>query len=203
MISGTGGWEDTVSWIEIIADRKIRDAQDEGKFDNLPGRGQPLRLDHDPRVAPELRAAHRLMKEANVLPEWIDLDKQVRTRQDGWRTRADAFVERHAAETAAARPAEAGRLDAARDRFLEQAAADLRAINRLIDRLNLVVPTLDRQRPRMNLREQMQALEGRLPRLHPMRAGQRPAWEALVDEDRPPTRLDNRMPVRRRKGSLG
>ncbi len=28
--------------IEIIAENKIREAQDLGKFDNLPGRGQPL-----------------------------------------------------------------------------------------------------------------------------------------------------------------
>jgi len=70
-----------MSWIEIIADRKIRDAQEEGAFDNLPGKGKPLKLDFDPNVPPEMRAAYRLMKEAQILPDWIQLDKEVRTFQ--------------------------------------------------------------------------------------------------------------------------
>src|SRR5438105_12648242 len=71
-----------MSWIEIIADRKIREAQEEGAFDNLPGKGKPLKLDFDPNVPPELRAAYRLMKEAQILPDWIQLDKEVRVFQE-------------------------------------------------------------------------------------------------------------------------
>ena len=81
-----------MSWIEIIADRKIRDAQEEGAFDDLPGKGKPLKLEFDPRIPPEQRAAYRLMKEAQLLPDWIQLDKEVRQREEQWRTRVEEFA---------------------------------------------------------------------------------------------------------------
>ncbi|POT96356.1 MULTISPECIES: DUF1992 domain-containing protein [Enterobacteriaceae] len=50
------------------AERHIRDAQQQGEFDNLPGSGEPLRLDDDAHVPPELRAGYRLLKNAGCLP---------------------------------------------------------------------------------------------------------------------------------------
>ena len=48
------------------AERHIRDAQ-KGEFDDLPGRGEPLMLDDDSHIAPELRAGYRLLKNAGCL----------------------------------------------------------------------------------------------------------------------------------------
>lgn len=50
------------------AERHIRDAQQQGEFDNLPGSGEPLRLDDDAHVPAELRAGYRLLKNAGCLP---------------------------------------------------------------------------------------------------------------------------------------
>ncbi|HAS1787545.1 MULTISPECIES: DnaJ family domain-containing protein [Enterobacter] len=50
------------------AERHIRDAQHKGEFDNLPGCGEPLVLDDDSHIAPELRAGYRLLKNAGCLP---------------------------------------------------------------------------------------------------------------------------------------
>lgn len=50
------------------AERHIRDAQQQGEFDNLPGIGEPLRLDDDAHVPSELRAGYRLLKNAGCLP---------------------------------------------------------------------------------------------------------------------------------------
>lgn len=50
------------------AERHIRDAQQQGEFDNLPGTGAPLRLDDDTHVPVELRAGYRLLKNAGCLP---------------------------------------------------------------------------------------------------------------------------------------
>lgn len=44
------------------AERHILDAQRQGEFDDLPGSGQPLKLDDDSHVPPELRAAYRMLK---------------------------------------------------------------------------------------------------------------------------------------------
>ncbi|MCC2004151.1 DUF1992 domain-containing protein [Enterobacter bugandensis] len=54
------------------AERHIRDAQIKGDFDNLPGSGEPLELEDDSHVAPELRAGYRLLKNAGCLPPELE-----------------------------------------------------------------------------------------------------------------------------------
>ena len=49
------------------AERHIAEAQAKGEFDNLVGSGEPLILDDDSHVPPELRAGYRLLKNAG----WI------------------------------------------------------------------------------------------------------------------------------------
>ncbi len=46
------------------AERHIAEAQAKGEFDNLAGSGEPLILDDDSHVPPELRAGYRLLKNA-------------------------------------------------------------------------------------------------------------------------------------------
>ncbi|MBE4874621.1 MULTISPECIES: DUF1992 domain-containing protein [Enterobacter] len=70
------------------AERHIRDAQNKGDFDNLSGSGEPLELEDDSHIAPELRAGYRLLKNAGCLPpeleqrreavELVDLLKGIR-----------------------------------------------------------------------------------------------------------------------------
>ncbi|MCE1399469.1 DUF1992 domain-containing protein [Enterobacter chuandaensis] len=70
------------------AERHIRDAQNKGDFDNLAGSGEPLELEDDLHIAPELRAGYRLLKNAGCLPpeleqrreavELVDLLKGIR-----------------------------------------------------------------------------------------------------------------------------
>ncbi len=50
------------------AEQHIQQAQKNGDFDNLPGYGQPLRLDDDSAVPEELRTGYRLLKNAGYLP---------------------------------------------------------------------------------------------------------------------------------------
>jgi len=194
-----------MSWFELIADRKIRDAIDEGAFDNLPGKGKPLQLDADARVPAELRAAYRLMKEAKILPDWIQLAKEIRQREENWAARVESFArgrQTELEERSRARDRE-GRLDRARDRFLYAAAEEFRERNRMIDRLNLIVPTPAQQQLRLNLQEEMAGLEARFPRFQPHPAGAPLPWAALLEEHRPPTQLANRMPRKIRRDSIG
>ena len=61
-----------------LAERRIEDAMAEGKFDHLPGAGQPLEL--EPMPAEEnARAAWwalRIMRQNNVIPEEVRWRKQ-------------------------------------------------------------------------------------------------------------------------------
>ena len=58
------------------AERHILDAQNKGDFDNLLGRGEPLILDDDLHVPPELRVSYRLLKNAGCLPPELEHRKE-------------------------------------------------------------------------------------------------------------------------------
>ncbi len=71
---GTDGWFRAV---QSIVEERIRKAQEDGMFDNLPGKGKPLRLDDDSRIAPHLRASYRILKNAGILPPEMQLRKEI------------------------------------------------------------------------------------------------------------------------------
>ena len=60
------------SWV----DTAIREAGERGEFDDLPGRGQPLRLDDNP-FAGDRALGFRVLKNAGVLPYWMELEKEI------------------------------------------------------------------------------------------------------------------------------
>jgi hypothetical protein len=66
-----------VSPFEKLAEQRILDAIAAGAFDDLPDRGQPLNLDDDGLVAPELRMAYRILKNAGYVPEEVRLRKEI------------------------------------------------------------------------------------------------------------------------------
>ena len=69
----------------LIAERKIREAIDEGAFQNLDGKGQPLNLDENPYEDPAQRMAHRLLRNNGFAPDWIleakEIDAETRRLQ--------------------------------------------------------------------------------------------------------------------------
>jgi len=66
-----------VDVVAIIAEGKIREAVQRGEFNNLPGKGRPLEFDGLPHVPEELRAGYIILKNAGVLPEELELKKQI------------------------------------------------------------------------------------------------------------------------------
>ena len=62
---------------EIVAERRIQEAIERGEFDNNPLAGKPLPLDGLDNVSPELRMAIKIMRNAGVLPEELELRKQI------------------------------------------------------------------------------------------------------------------------------
>jgi hypothetical protein len=88
----------------LIAERKIREAMDEGAFDNLDGAGRPLSLDENPYEDPAQRMAHRILRNNGFAPAWIEegkeIDAEIRRLQtadrnsDDYRRRVDALNRR-------------------------------------------------------------------------------------------------------------
>jgi DnaJ homologue, subfamily C, member 28, conserved domain len=119
---------------ETLIERQIREAMEEGRFDNLPHQGEPLPNDDNPYAGDRALAFH-LLKNAGVAPPWIEADKEVRELLG----RRDAILARAAAGPAPS--AFARRRDRA---ALEELVA---RINAAIARVNAESPT-DRQHRR-------------------------------------------------------
>jgi hypothetical protein len=65
-----------------IAENRILEAMEAGEFDNLEGMGQPLNLEDDSQIPPELRMAYKILKNAHCLPPELELRREVVTLQD-------------------------------------------------------------------------------------------------------------------------
>ncbi|ABO50539.1 conserved hypothetical protein [Desulforamulus reducens MI-1] len=61
----------------MLAENKIREAMEKGELNNLPGSGQPLELDDMSHIPEDLRAGYRLLKNAGVIPEEMELKKEI------------------------------------------------------------------------------------------------------------------------------
>jgi Domain of unknown function (DUF1992) len=65
---------DAIAW---IAEQRIREAMDQGFFDNSPYRGRPVHLEENGSIAPELRMAFKVLKDAGCLPPEVELRREV------------------------------------------------------------------------------------------------------------------------------
>ena len=65
-----------------MAEQRILEAQRAGAFDNLPGKGKPLKLEDMSWVPEDLRIGYHVLKNAHVLPPEVELLKDVHTLQD-------------------------------------------------------------------------------------------------------------------------
>jgi hypothetical protein len=62
---------------ELIAERRIQEAMDRGEFDNNPLAGKPIPPDGLDNVSPELRMSLKILKNAGVIPEEIELHNEI------------------------------------------------------------------------------------------------------------------------------
>ena len=60
-----------------IAEQRIREAMERGEFDNLPFHGKPIKFDDLVGVPEHLRMGYKILKNAGVLPEEMQLKKEM------------------------------------------------------------------------------------------------------------------------------
>ena len=66
---------------EKIVEERIRKAQQDGVFDDLPGAGKPLpREDMD--IPEDIRLAYKILKNADCIPPELELRKEIRSTQE-------------------------------------------------------------------------------------------------------------------------
>ena len=71
-----------MSIFEKIAERRIEQAMANGEFDNLSCKNKPLQLDDMDMVPEELRLSYKILKNAGILPEEIELKKHIYNLHD-------------------------------------------------------------------------------------------------------------------------
>ena len=120
-------------------DEHIRRAMEEGEFDNLPGKGKPLRWDENPHEDPEWRLAYHVLRSNDFTLPWIDKRKEIEAAIQAARGRlARAWEWRRSSYSAAKRsPAE---IEAEWSRALDAFGDQIQAINKDISSYNLQAP---------------------------------------------------------------
>jgi DnaJ family protein C protein 28 len=152
-------WE---SWVN----QQIREAQERGEFDDLPGTGKPLDLTPNP-YALEQELAFKVLKDAGYAPEWIELDKAIRH----WLESVRAVLQRQWEWREGRLRELAGRSDRWADDERRRAVVgwrdavaafelDFEAINKEIAELNLKVPSPRFQRSKLDAAREAARLEG-------------------------------------------
>jgi hypothetical protein len=60
-----------------IAEQRIREAIENGAFDDLEGSGKPIRLEDETWIPEDLRPVYRVLKNAGCIPPELELRKEV------------------------------------------------------------------------------------------------------------------------------
>src|SRR5262245_46712793 len=66
-----------MGFFQKLCEERIQRAQEEGVFDNLPGKGKPLNLEDDSFVPEDLRLTYKILKNSHCLPIEMELRKDI------------------------------------------------------------------------------------------------------------------------------
>ena len=131
---------------ETLFEKQMRQAMDEGAFDNLPHQGKPLPNDENPHAG-EWGLAYKMLKDAGYAPPWIEADKDVRRLLE----RRDAILEK---VRSGPPPSE---IERRRDRqTIERLVPE---VNGAIERVNAEAPSLQQHRRPLRLDEELAAYD--------------------------------------------
>lgn len=72
-----------------IVEALIREAQERGEFDNLPGKGKPVDLTSYFEIPEDIRLAQSLLKNAGIMPLEVLLLKEIAELRQGLTTITD------------------------------------------------------------------------------------------------------------------
>lgn len=153
-----------------VAERKIQEAIEEGKFEDLPGKGQPLLFDDDPMTPPHLRLANKILKNAGALPDWVQIQKEiVSERQEAEKQRARLIREHQARRVRlAALPALHPQAQLCVEWHAKARAAYLRrlkGVNTSILKFNLLAPSTATVYTPYKIEEEMARFDAEFPPL--------------------------------------
>jgi len=136
----------------------IRKAIEEGKFDDLPGKGKPLNLDDNPHADPEWNMAYHILKSSGHSLPWLEtrqdiltsLEEQRQALRRTWEWRQEALRNKQAYK-----PVE-NEWQRAAGAFREQ----MGKLDKRIRDFNLEAPSERFQLPRLQIEKEISAITG-------------------------------------------
>lgn len=144
-------------WSNLIEDL-IEEGRRQGVFDDLPGKGKPLKLDEN-RFGREKALAHDLLKHNDLVPAWIANRNELMALVEDLRQEIGRTWARHEREYRFAQAENIrGALKISWDDACQRWEARIGDLNKLIDNFNL-------KRPSNNLELFKLALERELTRV--------------------------------------
>jgi DnaJ family protein C protein 28 len=148
---------------EKAVEKQIREAMERGDFDHLPGKGKPLDLDSNPFTPSDWQMAYKILKDAGMAPEWIELDKEIRRERDALMSWFSQQAEWQRKQIANARTlpadktiAERARLASVREQTCEKFRQRANILNKMIDTFNLKAPRADLHHARIRVDKEIQ-----------------------------------------------
>jgi DnaJ family protein C protein 28 len=115
----------------------IRQAMEEGKFDDLPGKGRPLRLDENPFEDPEWRMAYQVLHNSGYSLPWLESRREILKDLEAAQA---ALVKTYAWHKAYLPGAEPPFARAEWERAVKAFQEKITALNQRILSYNLIVP---------------------------------------------------------------
>lgn len=83
-------------------DEHIQDAVRKGHFEKLPGTGKPLKLENDAHVPETMRMANKLLRDNDLVPEWMAQGKELDAEREKLLAEARRITQRGVTDGAAA-----------------------------------------------------------------------------------------------------
>jgi DnaJ family protein C protein 28 len=132
----------------------IRRAIEEGKFDDLPGKGKPLQLDENPHEDPEWRVSHHILKSGGFTLPWIERLRQIEI--DLGAARAKIAQDWTSYQENLAKNSETHSIESEWSQSVETLHEQIAGINDQIRSYNLEVPSERFQLPLINPEDEIE-----------------------------------------------
>ena len=144
------------------AEDQIRRAIEAGQFDNLPGKGKPLRLNENPHEDPEWRLAYHVLHNGGFSLPWIETRREIENEIETVRQELGRAWDEYQAASRSGRDRGCGRL-ANRTGPVTKRAVDIfnlkiPEINKRIFNYNLEAPSASLQLLRVDVERELAAV---------------------------------------------
>lgn len=144
---------------ESEIDKSIREFLNGGVTSNLEGAGKPLRLSDDANVPDDMRVAYKIMAEHEILPEWIELGKELEKRAENLHRAIKQHVTAYKEGLQRAKsPTEQDHIVAVWESAQKKLAEQVKEYNDKVLTYNLKVPVTVKQLLMFNLKREIDNL---------------------------------------------